>query len=225
MNKPLTELKNKYNNQDIWIVLAGSSMDYISQEFFENKIVLGVNQVYKHYKCDYVIMKDCMETPRYTRSIEQLQSKNIPLIFSEYYKGDDSKEKNNANHSNAYYFRHNSKRNSFEYGLENLSDDEIISSKSTVTSMMHIAAYMGAKNIILCGHDCGRLNGNLYYEGYMERDWQSSENWPGISNRINEIEVETLQVRNYLMEKYNCNIHSLNPFLNFGLEGHKFTSC
>ena len=59
----------------------------------------------------------------------------------------------------------------------------------------------------------------------MERDWQSSENWPGISIRINEIEVETLQVRNYLMEKYNCNIHSLNPFLNFGLEGHKFTSC
>ena len=88
MNKPLTELKNKYNNQDIWIVLAGSSMDYISQEFFENKIVLGVNQVYKHYKCDYVIMKDCMETPRYTRSIEQLQSKNIPLIYSEYYKGE-----------------------------------------------------------------------------------------------------------------------------------------
>ena len=225
MNKPLTELKNKYNNQDIWIVLAGSSMDYISQEFFENKIVLGVNQVYKHYKCDYVIMKDCMETPRYTRSIEQLQSKNIPLIYSEYYKGDDSKEKNIANHNNAYCFKHNSKRNSFDYGLENLSDDEIISSKSTVTSMMHIAAYMGAKNIILCGHDCGRLNGNLYYEGYMERDWQSSENWPGISNRINEIEVETLQVRNYLMEKYNCNIHSLNPFLNFGLEGHKFTSC
>ena len=213
MNKPLTELKNKYNNQDIWIVLAGSSMDYISQEFFENKIVLGVNQVYKHYKCDYVIMKDCMETPRYTRSIEQLQSKNIPLIYSEYYKGDDSKEKNIANHNNAYYFKHNSKRNSLDYGLENLLDDEIISSKSTVTSMMHIAAYMGAKNIILCGHDCGRLNGNLYYEGYMERDWQSSENWPGISNRMNEIEVETLQVRNYLMEKYNCNIHSLNPFL------------
>ena len=225
MNKPLTELKNKYNNQDIWIVLAGSSMDYISQEFFENKIVLGVNQVYKHYKCDYIIMKDCMETPRYTRSIEQLQSKNIPLIYSEYYKGDDSKEKNIANHSNAYYFKHNSKRNSFDYGLENLLNDEIISSKSTVTSMMHIAAYMGARNIILCGHDCGRLDGNLYYEDYMEKDWQSSENWPGISTRINEIEIETLKVRNYLMKKYKCNIHSLNPFLNFGLEGHKFTAC
>lgn len=225
MSKSLIELKNKYPNQDIWIILAGSSMDYISQEFFKNKIVLGVNQVYKHYKCDYVIMKDCMETPRYTRSIEQLELNNIPLIYSEYYKGDDNKEKNITNHNNAYYFKHNSKKNSFDYGLENLLDNEIISSKSTVTSMMHIAAYMGAKNIILCGHDCGRLNGNLYYEGYMEKDWQSSENWTGISNRMNEIEVETLKVRNYLMEKYKCSIHSLNPFLNFGLENNKYTSC
>ena len=38
---------------------------------------------------------------------------------------------------------------------------------------------MGAKNIMLCGHDCGRLDGNLYYEGYMESDWISSENWSG----------------------------------------------
>ena len=225
MSKPLTELKNKYANQDIWIVLAGPSMDYVNHEFFENKIVLGTNQVYKHYPCDYVIMKDCMEVPRYTRSIEQLESKNIPLIYSEYFAGNDGEAKNIANHSNAYYFKHNSKRNSFEYGIENLSEDEIISSKSTVTSTMHIAAYMGAKNIILCGHDCGRLDGNLYYDGYMEKDWRSSENWPGISKRTNEIEDETLRVRNYLMKTYNCNIHSLNPFLNFGLEGHTFTTC
>jgi hypothetical protein len=225
MSKPLTELKNKYLGQDIWIILAGSSMDYVSQDFFKNKIVLGANQVYKHYKCNYIIMKDCMEMPRYTRSIEQLESKNIPLIHSEYFLGDDNKEKNIAKHSNAYYFKHNSKKNSFSYGLENLSDKEIISSKSTVTSIMHIAAYMGAKNIMLCGHDCGRLDGNLYYEGYMEKDWISSENWSGISNRINEIENETLKVRSYLMEKYNCNIHSLNPFLNFSLEEHKFSPC
>ena len=129
MNKSIKELKNKHLKEDIWIILAGSSMDYVSQEFFDNKIVIGVNQVYKHYKCDYIVMKDCMEVPRYTRSINQLQEKNIPLIYSEYYKGDD------------------------------------------------------------------------------------------------EIEVETLKVRNYVMEKYNCNIHSLNPFLNFSLEEHKFTIC
>jgi len=225
MSKPLSELKDKYIGKDVWIVLAGSSMDYVSKEFFENKIVLGANQVYKHYPCDYVVMKDCMETPRYTRSIAQCEEKNIPIIHAEYFLGDDRREKNIANHSNAYFFKHNSKTTEFEYNITNLKEDEIISSKSTVTSMMHIAAYMGAKNIILCGHDCGRLDGNLYYEGYMEKDWISSENWSGISNRINEIELETQHVRHFIWTKYKCNIHSLNPFLNFGLENHKFTEC
>jgi len=222
MYKNISELKNKYKGEDIWIVLAGSSMNYVSDSFFENKIVLGANQVYKHYSCDYIIMKDCMETPRYTRSVQECKEKGIPLIFSEYFKGDDSKELNTPDYENSYFFKHNSKKTEFDYNLENLKEDEILSSKSTAASIIHIAAYMGAKNIILCGHDCGRLDGDMYYDGYMESDWISSENWPGIDSHTSKIEIETQKLRLYLMETYDCNIHSLNPFLNFGLEGHKF---
>ena len=222
MYKNISELKNKHKGEDIWIVLAGSSMNYVSDSFFENKIVLGSNQVYKHYSCNYIVMKDCMETPRYTRSVQECKEKNIPLIFSEYYKGDDSKELNTPDYENSYVFKHNSKRTEFDYNLENLKEDEILSSKSTAASIIHIAAYMGAKNIILCGHDCGRLDGDMYYEGYMESDWISSENWSGIDSHTSKIEIETQKLRLYLMETYDCNIHSLNPFLNLGLEGHNF---
>ncbi len=163
-----------------------------------------------------------METPRYTRSVQECKEKGIPLIFSEYFKGDDSKELNTPDYENSYFFKHNSKRTEFDYNLENLKEDEILSSKSTAASIIHIAAYMGAKNIILCGHDCGRLDGDMYYEGYMESDWISSENWPGIDSHTSKIEIETQKLRLYLMETYDCNIHSLNPFLNFGLEGHNF---
>ena len=37
MYKNISELKNKYKGEDIWIVLAGSSMNYVSDSFFENK--------------------------------------------------------------------------------------------------------------------------------------------------------------------------------------------
>ena len=222
MYKNISELKNKHKDEDIWIVLAGSSMNYVSDSFFKNKIVLCANQVYKHYSCNYIVMKDCMETPRYTRSVQECKEKGIPLIFSEYFKGDDSKELNTPDYENSYFFKHNSKRTEFDYNLENLKEDEILSSKSTAASIIHIAAYMGAKNIILCGHDCGRLDGDMYYEGYMESDWISSENWPGIDSHTSKIEIETQKLRLYLMETYDCNIHSLNPFLNFGLEGHNF---
>lgn len=222
MYKNVSELKNIHSGEDIWVILGGSSMDYISSDFFKNKIVIGQNQVYKHYPCNYVLMKDCMEEPRFPRSIRKLDSMGIPLIFPEYYKGYHSNQKNIPEHKNAYIFKHNSRQNEFDSELENLTEDEIIVSKSSVTSLIHVAAYMGAKNIILCGHDCGTLDGNLYYEGYMEEDWISSENWSGIKSWMGGIEYQSQAVRQYLNDKYDCNIHSLNPFLNFGLEGHKY---
>tara|TARA_A100001391_G_scaffold140690_1_gene98676 strand:+ start:488 stop:1165 length:678 start_codon:yes stop_codon:yes gene_type:complete len=225
MYKDISKLKNIHKGEDIWVVLGGSSMDYIDSDFFKNKIVVGQNQVYKHYPCKYVVMKDCMEEPRFPRSIRRLDSMGIPLIFPEYYKGYCSNQKNKPEHTNAYVFKHNPRTDDFDTELKNLKDDEIIVSKSSVTSLLHTTAYMGAKNIILCGHDCGTLDGNLYYDGYMEKDWISSENWSGIRMWMSGIEYESQSVRKYLKDKFNCNIHSLNPFLNLGLEGHKYEAC
>ena len=222
MYKSILELKNKHKGEDIWIVLGGSSMDYIGDSFFKNKIVLGINQVFRHYSCDYILMKDCMEEPRFPRSIKKLDSAGIPLIFCEHYKGYHRNEKNLPKHKNSYVFKHNSRVNDFDTELNNLNEDELIVSKSSVTSLMHVAAYMGAENIILCGHDCGTLDGNLYYDNYTEEDWVSAQNWSGINNWMGELEKQSQTVRAFLVEKYNCNIHSLNPFLNLGLEGHEY---
>ena len=220
--KNLKELKNTYQGKDIWLILAGSSMDYISNDFFKNKIVIGQNHVYKHYPCDYVVMKDCLEEPRFPRSIRKLNSIGTPLIFAEHFMGYHEKRKNLPEHKNAYMFNHNARSTAFETEFNTLDDDEIIVSRSSVTSLIHIAAYMGAKNIILSGHDCGTLDGNLYYEGYMEKDWVSAGNWGGINDFMSAIEVQTQSVRTFLTERYECNIYSLNPFLNFGLESHEY---
>ena len=167
-------------------------------------------------------MKDCMEEPRFPRSISELKERNIPLLFSEHYKGHSKEVLNTPEYENAYMFKHNNRELSLDQEVHKLYEDEIIVSRSTVTSLMHIAAYMGAKNIMLCGHDCGTINGNLYYQGYLEEDWISSGNWSGINSWMSSLEKESQIVRWMLKEKYNCNIHSLNPFLNLGLESNNF---
>ena len=67
--KKLQELKDKYKGEDIWGICAGASMNHISSEFFENKLTIGQNDVFKHFPCDYILMKDCMEEPRFPRAI------------------------------------------------------------------------------------------------------------------------------------------------------------
>tara|TARA_R110002050_G_scaffold112135_6_gene226223 strand:+ start:51 stop:734 length:684 start_codon:yes stop_codon:yes gene_type:complete len=227
MSKNIKKLKNKYQGEDIWLLLAGSSVDYIDKSFFENKITIGQNHMFKLFPCNYIVMKDCMEEPRFPRAIKQCNELNIPLLYSEYYGGKLSDQKNIVEHDNSYVFSHNPRKPSIwlKDELPNLKEDDIITSRSTVTTLMHIACYMGAKNIILCGHDCGTINGNLYAEGYTESDWKSANNWNGINTFLNKSQNDSILVRDYLKEKYNVNIYSINPFLNLGLENNEFKPC
>ena len=105
--KDFKTLKNFHKGKDIWCIAAGSSMDYVDSSFFENKIVIGQNQVYKKYPCDYIVMKDLMEKPRFPRSIKELNDLGIPLIYSEFYKGRSNFEKNKVQHNNSFMFSHN----------------------------------------------------------------------------------------------------------------------
>ena len=133
-----------------------------------------------------------------------------------------SKELNIPEHSDSYMFKHNPRSESLIEELPTLGEDELIVSKSSVTSLLHLAAYMGASNIMLCGHDCGSLDNKLYYTDYTEKDWKSAGNWRGIGPWISRLEVESQMVRAFLMKRYGVSIHSLNPFLNLSLEGHEF---
>ena len=50
-------------------------------------------------------------------------------------------------------------------------------SRSTVTSAIHLAAYMSAKNIILVGHDCGFINNKSNIEPQLNRTEGSIDNF------------------------------------------------
>jgi len=220
MIKSIKELKGIHQDEDIYIVGAGASVDYIDESFFDGKIVIGINQVYKKIKCDYLVRKE-------VKFLEPALKTGSKVIVSEYDSGNlnSGSAKLNTNkieHDNLYYFEH----------LDNLHDkldlsvigtDKIVVSYSTITSALHIAAYMGAFNIIIVGHDCGSLNGKLTFKNYYDsindtpwKDWNQYKNWLKI------IESQTIAVRNKLKDHYQCNIVSINPFVSFNLENNIF---
>jgi hypothetical protein len=53
--KSVVELKNKHEGEDIYILASGKSVDFFNEDFFENKIVIGVNQAYKKICCDFIV--------------------------------------------------------------------------------------------------------------------------------------------------------------------------
>ena len=83
---------------------------------------------------------------------------------------------------------------------------------------MHVAAYLGARNILLCGHDCGSLDGKIAFDGYYDEVKDLIAKW----RMLVRMEEQTVAVREKLHEVYVCRVYSLNPFVNFGLEKHEY---
>lgn len=208
----ITELKGTRNGYDAWILAAGPSMAYVDPAFFERKWTIGVNWAFRHFPCEFVVGK---ELPQ-----DAFHPTSHTLIVSRHRYGNLSRPETMYTGTGDFYvFNHRQNRHKLvDWSV--LGTDEIIVSYSTITSAIHIAAYMGATNIILCGTDGGMLDGKIVYDGYHSE--MTSEKFTWYRRFVKSIEAQTMSLRDRLREAYGCRVYMLNPFLNFSLEGHRF---
>jgi hypothetical protein len=90
-------------------------------------------------------------------------------------------------------------------------DDEIVFGSSSIHGSMHLAAWMGAKNIMLVGADCGSIDGQHRVDEYPA----GHQPWDLYNRHL-------MRMKAWLNDKYSVEVYSLNPFVNFNLEGHTF---
>jgi hypothetical protein len=221
--KELIEFKNLHKGEDIYVIASGKSVDFIDNSFFENKITIGINQVYKRLKTNYLVRKE------YQLIDEIIKNTNNTIHFISYHAcGNYNNNFDNFNFVNKNFpdnlnivlYNHNNNNINIDKLPEN---NKLIVSHSTITTGIHLAAYMGAKNIIIVGHDCGTLDGEPNFNGYHNNKtykiaWKNGKK--DYVNWLKKIEGHTVKLKGLLKKKYGCNVYSLNPFVNFGLEGH-----
>ena len=207
---PISRLRNRHKGKDIWVIASGPSAGYVDPDFFTNKITIGVNWVWQRFRCNYVVVKEH----------EALQAavcdSQATVIASRRSAG--SAQGQLAEADGPFYVFEHLPNQLTEMDLSVVGNGKIVVSYSTITSAMHVAAYLGAANILLVGHGCGTLDGQMNYPGYHESPFGPDfyRTW------LREIEDQSVAVRAKLQEVYGVRIYSLNPFLNFGLEGHEY---
>lgn len=218
MKKKIDELREIHKDQDIWIIAAGASMNYVDPTFFDNKITVGVNRVCKNFKCDFVVAKDGCGF----KEILETVTHDTKLVLSKHESGNLHQNLNHVDFEH-WIFEHPAKPGE-QPQLESIKKDgfEIVVSYSTITSAIHFAAFLGAKNIMICGHDCGTLDGESTILGYYDKIRPHQGTEAGYVNWLSNIESHTVAVCDTLQKEYGCNIHSLNPFINLNLEGHAY---
>ena len=225
MIKYINELINKHKDNDIYIICSGKSLDFIDNSFFDNKITIGVNQTYKKFETTYLIRKDSTvldEAINFSKNtihiISNSKNGNLKNNYNKDIINSKYKDKNNI-----YIFNHFQNRHDLLEKDIPEENDKLVVSYSTITSAIHFAQKLGAKNIIIVGHDCGLINGEENFKGYHTEKTIAQKNKNEYIKWLGEIENHTITLKKYLYKKYGINTCSLNPFINLNLEGNIFT--
>lgn len=224
----LNDFKDIHSSKDIYVIASGKSLDYLNTDFFDNKITIGVNQVFKKVSCTYYLRK---EHAIINEALNATHPESFVFVCMSN-AGTGAKFDKSKNSStriipfNHYNFNATDK-SQINATMFNKSDDKLVITYSTITSAIHLAHYMGAKNIILVGHDCCQLNNESNFTNYHTKEtrgiiWgQGNDALARYTNWLKEIEDMTIHIKKILNKDYNVNVLSLNPFINFNLEGVK----
>lgn len=223
--KSIKPFRNIFKNETIYVIASGKSLDYVDNSFFDDKVTVGINQSYKKIVPDFVVRKDALQ--KYSKDkIDAIQ-----IVSCGGCGGNNKSNKNYIEQNkleNTFYFNHDPNNCSKkEIVIDcNMDNDKLCVSWSTITSGIHFSAYLGAKNIVLCGHDCGMINNEVNFKGYQLNNdyphWKTKEkytNWVSCDT----IEQQSINLKRELKSKFGINVVSLNPFINFNLEGNVFS--
>jgi len=210
----IESLENKHAGEDIYIIGAGKSSDYYDESFFDNRVSIGVNNVWVKYKnINYNIYRDTPIPENDTDAIV-IVSKYRGSTFS---WGENIEQVNNG----GLYFEHNDNEPvMIEDGLHP-NGDKLAVSFSTIVSAIHLAAFMGAGAVFLVGHDCATIDGHNKMEGYPQ--FNPSETKISYGKFIEKMEAQTIIMRKYLRDNYNIPLISLSPFIGLKHEGLQIT--
>ena len=195
----------------VWVLGSGASLDYIPRDFWSDKYTVCVNYVglrlgleryytVTHYHRDAMIVAD--ERP------------DLPVIAPQADLGAGGPEAadREPTQPNIYRFPTNPQMfGAFDPDRHWPTDpDALVAGPTSLHMTMHFAAYLGAAHIVLVGADCGTLGHRSNFDGYRPGDnpfpvWQAT--LTGVADQIRATGVS---------------VHSLNPFVNFALEGVPF---
>jgi len=208
----LADLEDKHEGETVWVLGSGPSLNFITPEFFHDKVTISTNfsaralghdpdYAFSHYHANARdLLSDCgtvVTIERDTLSYEPWQGEkpgHLVTAPTNYDRPPGSSWNPLTSHT--------PRQGTIAYG------------SSSLHGAMHLAAIMGADFIMLVGADCGQIDGADRVEDYQVQGghtlWQ-------LYDRHHKL------MKDYLEEKYAVKVHSLNPFINLNIEGHKFT--
>ena len=206
----LEDFRGVHDGETIYVFGSGATLNYLAPSFFDDKIcvvtnfcgsVFGLSRyyVFSHYHAD---------------SISEAQHNETVVVFTPLREhGTDAEFLGFMPKIVTFPTTTGRPGASFDPSGKDWPtlDNSLVIGSSGIHGAMHLAAYMGAKFIVLVGADCGELAGSERIDGYVKGD---------VPWVLYEFHLRVMKQR--LFEMYGCQVYSLNPFINYSLEGTQY---
>ena len=211
----LDTLKDKHPGSTIWVFGSGASVGYLSPRFFDDKICIATNLI-----ADYFDLRAYYLFTHYHYNVLENLKKPGMLAGVTHNVCSSRWHPNKANLPPEgcvkddgqviynYLTDRVPKGGNFD-PYKHAKTDEIVFGSSSIHGSMHLAAWMGAKNIVLVGADCGSIDGEHRIDEYPT----GHAPWDIYNQHL-------MRMKSWLKDNYSVEVYSLNPFVNFNLEGH-----
>ena len=217
--RTLDEFENVHEGETIWVFGSGSSLEFLDPAFFDGKVCISTNLVDEHFPLAefylfshyHPAVKRQLHNPRLTMAFTHdlcstRWSSSYDYGEGEWCFGNPPPDKVVVN---TLSWRE-PVGSSFDPN-RHAKTGELVFGSSSIHGSIHLAAHMGAKNIVLVAADCGTIDGMNRVEGYPA----GHAPWMLYNNHL-------MAMKKWVAETYGANVYSLNPFVNFNLEGHTF---
>lgn len=204
-----TDFQDMHKGETVWVLGSGASIDHIPRRFWTDKIVVAVNFVglrlglieyfsVTHYHIDAAILADARP--------------DLPVIAPMIDQGGQAALPKAPPNPNIYYCK-TGRQVYAQFDCAELWPKEphtLVVGPTSLHMTMHFAQYLGAASIILAGADCGFLDGRSNFDGYSAGD-----------NPMQVWDYQLPKVANQIRSE-GVSVMSLNPFVNFAIEGHAY---
>ena len=146
--------KDIHKGGEIWIIGGGASMNYVSPSFFDGKLTMGLGEAFRKYKnCTYYLRKDGRSYQGHDIFDVIKYNPSTKLIFSDYVGCAVEWGKNEFDVDVDYYFFEHEPSHGELSGNWNKIEGKFANGIGLTGIGVHLAAYMGVKNILICGND------------------------------------------------------------------------
>jgi len=210
--------RGRFAGRDIYVLGSGPTLNHIPPRFFDRKVLVAAN-----HGAMTVLDRVAYLVTKYHRHAWEYAERwpDIPVVTP---RGDLGRIGLNDLPGDAPFIvvpHNNNTGDTWTLADWPTDPDGIVATWSTICTAMHWAAYLGAANIIMVGHDCGWIDESGRVPGYRQSaDGVADED--GDSPMWGGFDAQSRMVKSELVARYGVTVTSVNPWINLALEGHSY---